>query len=148
MDASDIARGNNWRQPLREPMTPKRVLIITGVIFAALFAGLLLYDRLVWHPEEMKLRARYDQMRTALRTGDTNAARALMAPACRARADDHFTRLAVFARELGGKSKVRISDSRAVVCPETALPFGLFGHTIDLIKVNGEWYFTGGIGIF
>jgi hypothetical protein len=129
-------------------MTPKRVLITMAAIFAAMLAGLLLYERLVWHPEEMKLRARYEQMRTALRAGDTNAARAFIAPAHRARADDHFTRLTVFARELGGKSTIRISNSRAVVCPDSALPFGLFGHTIDLIKVNGEWYFTGGIGVF
>ena len=90
---------------------------------------------------------RYEAMQAAIRSSDTNAARLLFAPAFRNHADDNFTRFHIFARPLGLRSKISINGTKARICPVRLLPLGMVGHTIEMIKVNDEWYFTGHIGV-
>jgi hypothetical protein len=99
--------------------------------------------------EEAKIRARYQQMRTALSSGDTNGVRALFAPDFRGEANRQFDRLLNFAKPLGGLSAVRFSRSRASVCPERISHFGIVpgGHTIEMVKIDGDWFFTGKVSI-
>lgn len=97
--------------------------------------------------EHTRIRARYEAMQVAMRNGDTNAARLLFSPAHRRDADGNFTRYHMFAKPLGVRSKISVRDDKADVCPVRVVPIGMFGHTIEMIKVDGEWYFTGKIGI-
>lgn len=91
---------------------------------------------------------RYEAMQVAMRTRDTNAARLLFAPDFRHHADGNFTRFHIFARPLGLRSKISVNGIKAKICPVRIFPFGTAGHTIEMIKVDGEWYFTGHIGVF
>jgi hypothetical protein len=99
--------------------------------------------------EEAQIRTRYQQLRIALSSGDTNAARALFAPEFRGRAHHSLGRLVTFAKPLGRQSSVRFSTAKARVCPERIYHYGLplGGHTIDMIKVDGQWFFTGKVHI-
>jgi hypothetical protein len=124
------------------------MVIVLILAFAAVAGVLLLYAALNGGRDRSRIRVRYDQMRHALLIGDTNAAQMLFAPALRSRSANEFGRLTIFARELGPRSSILISGSRAQVCPKSLLPFTDWGHTIELIKVDGEWYFTGHVGVF
>jgi hypothetical protein len=97
--------------------------------------------------EHARIRLRYEAMQTAMRNRDTNAARLLFAPEHRKGADSNFARYHMFAKPLGIRSKISVDGSTANVCPVRAIPIGMFGHTIEMIKIDGEWYFTGRIGI-
>ena len=113
--------------------------------------GLLLHVCLASSAQDAEVRAQYERMRAALSSNDTNAFTLCFAPACRARAEDHFGRLTTFARPLGPRSGISISGSRAEVCPERLypmVPLGNWGHTIEMINVDGEWYFTGKISVW
>jgi hypothetical protein len=99
--------------------------------------------------EGAHIRVRYQQMRIALSLGDTNAARALVAPAFRVEAQ--LGRLATFTKPLGPNSAVRFSNSRATITPERILHYGVFpfgGHKVTMVKIDGEWYFDGGVQIY
>jgi hypothetical protein len=94
---------------------------------------------------EANVRERYEQMRDALSIGDTYAARALFAPDRRDAAHRWFDMLHRFAKPLGERSVLSFSGSRATVCPERVFHDG--GNTIEMVRVDGEWFFTGGIHI-
>jgi hypothetical protein len=88
-------------------------------------------------------------MRHALSLGDTNAARALFTPDRRGAAHHSFDMLGRFAKPLGERSSLSFSGSRATVCPERVFHFGVIpgGNTVEMVRVDGEWFFTGGIHI-
>ncbi|MCD6050465.1 MAG: hypothetical protein K0Q55_1868, partial [Verrucomicrobia bacterium] len=100
--------------------------------------------------EEAQIRARYQQMRTALSSNDTNAALTLVAPPYRNSFQGHrFSHLNNFAQPLGPRSSIWVSGNKATVWPERTQLFIVFpgGNTIDMIKVNGDWFFTGDVHI-
>jgi hypothetical protein len=89
-------------------------------------------------------------MRVALSSGDTNTARALLPPDFRGDPQSPLSMISTFARPLGWKSSIRISGSSARVCPELYFLVPRWppeGHTIPMVKVDGEWYFTGAVHI-
>ncbi len=120
-------------------------MALTLVIIAAL----MIYSFRSGRREETQIRTRYEQMRLALSTGDTNAARALFAPEFRGGDHHSLDRLVTFAKPLGRQSSVRFSTARAQVCPERIYHYYLLpgGHTIDMVKVDGRWFFTGNVHI-
>ena len=99
--------------------------------------------------EEKRIRARYQQMRVALSSGDTNVARSLFAPHFRGGAHRSFVMLDRFAKPLGRQSAIRFSRSQAPVCPERLFHDRIIpgGHTIEMVRVDGQWFFTGKVQI-
>ena len=129
----------------------RRKLAIFMLVFLVGAGGLLLHGCLASNAERSKVRAQYERMVGALSAKDTNAFTLCFAPAYRAPAQEHFDRLTTFARPLGSRSGISIRGSRAEVCPERLypmVPLGNWGHTIVMIKVDGEWYFTGKIFVW
>ena len=100
--------------------------------------------------EEGQIHARYQQMRMALSSNDTNTAIALIAPDYRSRFGPHeFNLLSGFAQPLGARSSITLFGSSARVCPIRTSHFLVVpgGHTVGMIKVNEEWFFTGEVHI-
>lgn len=131
-------------------MKTKRIVGVAAFVFVAALCGLL-YVGGASESERSKVRKRYGQMRRALSSGDTNAATLLFAPPFRARASDHFDRLSVFARELNSRSKITVRGEHADICPERIypwLPFITAGHSIEMINIQDEWYFTGELAVW
>jgi hypothetical protein len=132
-------------------MKTSRLLAIALAFLALGLCGVLLYATLISDSESSKVRARYEQMRTAIAAGDSNAAALLIAPAGPARAQDHVDRLTVFARELSSKSKIAFDGSRAEITPERLypwIPFITAGHGIEMTNIQGDWFFTGKIWVW
>lgn len=131
-------------------MRSTRSILITVVVALVILAGgWLTYSYQSCRREETQIRARYQQMRLALSSGDTNTSRSLFAPDFRGGAHRTFDMLDRFAKPLGPQSSVRFSTSRAQVCPERIFHYRVLpgGHTIEMVKVDGEWFFTGEIHI-
>lgn len=129
-------------------MERKHIRPLLWLILVVGGGALLLHVCLSSSAEHRRVRDRYEAMTTALRIGDTNAAQMLFAPQHRPRAADHFGRLTTFAQPLGLRSGISIHQSRAQICPKPIIPRGTSGHTIEMIKVEGEWYFTGRVSVF
>ena len=101
--------------------------------------------------DRAQVRRRYSQMEVALRAGNTNAFVLFFAPGLRSAARDQFSRFTIFAHPLDGRSGVSVKGLRAEVCPVREyplIPVMNLGHTIEMIKVEGEWYFTGKIWVW
>jgi len=130
-------------------MCGTRAIVIVALALAILTASRFVCSYQSGRREEARIRIRYEQMRLALASADTNTARALFAPDFRGGAHRRFGMLETFAKPLGPQSSVRFSTSRARVCPERLwhyrVPPG--GHTIEMVKVDGQWLFTGSIHI-
>jgi hypothetical protein len=124
--------------------------ILMPVLALVVLAGAwLTYSYRSGRREEMQIRARYQQMRLALSSGDTNVTRSLFAPDNRGGAHHNFGILDTFMKPLGLQSSVRFSSSKAKVCPERVFHYRVIpgGHTIEMIKVDGEWFFTGAVHV-
>lgn len=96
--------------------------------------------------ERALIYARYGELRGVLASGDTNGALRFIAPEDRDRLDAHS--LAVLGnamRALGSNSHVALADGRAAVWPVHTPRLGVLhgGDCMDMVKVDGEWYFTG-----
>jgi len=131
-------------------MNNRRKIAIFWLLFFIGAGGLLLHGCLASNAERTRVRARYEQMHKALCVGDTNAAVLFFAPAYRAGAIGTLGVLSNFTCPLGPNYGISIRGSRADVCPERlyVIPFFNAGHTIKMIKVDDEWYFTGKVSIF
>ena len=121
--------------------------MLTVAALLLLAAALLVRSYQSARQQEKQIRERYQQMRVALSAGDTNVARALFAPDFRGGAN--FDMLDRFAKPLGARSTIRFSGSQAVVCPERLFHYRVIpgGHTIEMVKVDGAWFFTGNVNI-
>jgi hypothetical protein len=89
-------------------------------------------------------------MRTALSAGDTNAVLGLIAPQLRTSFDDsQFSRLHSFAQPLGSQSSIFIFGDGATVWPVRTSHFVVLPgvDTVQMIKVDGDWFFTGEIHV-
>lgn len=113
-------------------------------VFVFAIAALLLLAVLIpfyqsAHEERNQIRARYQQMRVALSSGDTNLARSLFAPDLRGGAHRSFDMLDRFAKPLSPRSAIRVSGSHAVVCPERLFHYRFIpgGHTVEMVKEDG-----------
>jgi hypothetical protein len=132
-------------------MNRRRIVSLVLLAVVLVGGGLLLHGCLGSSGDSARIRTRYDAMQEAMRASDTNAARLLFAPAHRPRAADHLGRFQTFALPLDHRSGISIKGTRARICPRREfplIPFGTIGHTIEMIQVDGEWYFTGNIGIW
>lgn len=117
--------------------------VVVGIALLFAFTG--------GRKDRERIRFRYEQMQTALRSGDTNAAVRLFAPEHRARAAEEFQRLLTFALPLDGRSRISLGDDRAWICPRNdlpLLPIITVGDAVEMMKVGEEWYFTGRISIW
>jgi len=87
-------------------------------------------------------------MRIALSARDTNAVLALVAPQMRTSFDD-FSRLDGFAQPLGPRSSIRILGGEATVWPVRTSHYVVLpgGHTVEMVKVDGDWFFTGKVHV-
>ena|SRR5690349_14549306 len=124
-------------------------LSIVGLLLVLAMAVVLFVDRPISR-EQTQIRARYQQMRAALSSNDTNAALALVAPQHRGGFDGHrFSMLNDFAETLGPRSAIVVRRDEAVVWPVRTSHYLVLpgGHTIGMIKVNGDWFFTGKVHI-
>ncbi|MCD6051707.1 MAG: hypothetical protein K0Q55_3116 [Verrucomicrobia bacterium] len=118
-----------------------------GVLF--LLVATMLVHRST-RQDQTQIQARYQQMLAALSANDTNAALALVASPHRRRFDGFGPSAFNYAaKPLGSHSSIRVSGDEAAVCPERPLHFFFLpvGDTIDMIKVNGDWFFTGDVHI-
>jgi hypothetical protein len=133
----------------RHSVSVHSMLIVVIVALAFLFSGWSLSAYASYRRDNARIRLRYGQMTLALAANQTNASILLFAPEFRRRADRSVDMLARFAKPLRSGAWVRTSGSRATVCPEPVLRYHLpiGGHTVEMIKVDGEWFFTGGIHI-
>ena len=97
-----------------------------------------------------RIRARYQEMRDALSHQDTNAALALIAPEFRDSFNGYrFSMLNDFAQPLESGSSIIVWEDNATVCPVRTWHFGILpgGHTIKMVRVEGDWFFTGKVSI-
>lgn len=100
--------------------------------------------------EQAQIQSQYDQMRVALSANDTNAVLALIAPQHRAGFNDHmYYLLDSFAKPLGPQSSITVWRDEASVWPVRTSHFLVIpgGHTIEMTKVDGTWFFTGKVHI-
>jgi hypothetical protein len=100
--------------------------------------------------EEELIRARYQQMRAAMSSKNTNSIKALFAPAFQSSVNDyHITMLNDFAQPLGSLSSILVIGDEALIWPTRVNRYLVIpgGNTIEMIKVNTNWYFTGKIHI-
>ena len=124
---------------------PRLIVLLVVVLLLVLALGALLFSRPI-RREQTQIRARYQQMRTALSSSDTNAALALVAPQYRGGFDGYrFSMLDGIAQPLGPRSSIMVWRDEAVVWPVRTSHYLVLpgGHTIGMIKVNGDWFFTG-----
>jgi hypothetical protein len=124
-------------------------LSVGGLLLVLAIAAFALFYRTI-RQEQARIRSRYQQMRTALSAGNTNAVLALVAPQMRSSFDDlRFSRLDGFAQPLGPRSSILILGGEATVWPvRTSHYIVLPGdHTVEMIKVDGDWFFTGKIHV-
>lgn len=132
-------------------MNRRRIISLALPLVVLAGGGLLLHGCLGSSADRARIHVRYDALQVALRTGDTNAFRLLFAPAHRARAMDHVGRFQNFAHRLDHRSGVSIKGTHVWICPRREfplIPLVNFGDTIEMIRVDGEWYFTGNISIW
>jgi hypothetical protein len=132
-------------------MNHRRIISLALLVVVLVGGGLLLHGCLGSSADRARIHVRYDALQVALRAGDTNALQLLFAPAHRARAMDHVGRFQTFALPLDHRSGLSIKGARVWVCPRrdfSLIPFVNFGHTIEMIRVGDEWYFTGRISIW
>jgi hypothetical protein len=116
-------------------------------IAMAMGAGALLVRKVSQYRQQevVTIGLRYTELRAALTNKDTNAARALFAPEFRGGAHRSFDLLAGFAKPMSDISQIRLTSQRAEICPEPMYQNGAYsgGHTIEIVKRDGSWYFTG-----
>ena len=126
-------------------MRRSRHVKLTALVLVVLVIAAL---GLFWSSSRQRaqIRVRYQQMTVALSAGDTNAVLALVAPACRSGFDDlRLSRLEGFAKPLGPQSSILVVGHEATVWPVCTSHYLVWpgGHTVEMVKVNGEWFFTG-----
>ena len=132
-------------------MNRRRITSLALLAVVLVGGGLLLHGCLGSSTDRARIHVRYDALQVALRAGDTNAFQLLFAPEHRARAMDHLGRFQTFARPLDHRSGISIQGTRAQICPRREFPlfpFGVVGHTIEMIQADGDWYFTGKVSVF
>jgi hypothetical protein len=121
---------------------PKPRAIVLPALAALLVAGFVLaYYSLC--RDRAQIRVRYQQMRAALSANDTNAVLALVAPQYRSSFGElRFVRLDRFAAPLGPRSSILLIWKEATVWPGRTSGW-LVGDTVEMVKVGGNWFFTG-----
>lgn len=100
--------------------------------------------------ERTRIRVRYQQMTAALSAGNTNAVLALIAPPFRSGFDgSQFSRLDGFAKPLGPRSSILILGKDATVWPVRTSHYIVLpgGHTVEMVKVGDDWFFTGKVHV-
>ncbi|PYI81405.1 MAG: hypothetical protein DME26_20035 [Verrucomicrobia bacterium] len=113
-------------------------------------SGLFLYDHFALRPERAQVKARYVAMHRALQTRDVETVRSLLAPSLRPRAaKGDFGILPTFVTAFGKQSAIHISGSKATVVPERVFYWGIIpgGNSIEMVKIDGQWFFTGKVHI-
>lgn len=131
------------------PRARKIILSVAGLMLVLVIAAFALFYRTI-RQEQARIRSRYQQMRTALSAGDTNTVLTLIAPQMRSSFDDlRLSRLDGFAQPLGPRSSVLILGGEATVWPVRTSHYVVLpgGHTVEMIKVDGDWFFTGKIHV-
>ena len=99
--------------------------------------------------DEIQIRRRYDEMRLALAAGDKSLALSFVAPKLREAPRLDMGLLRSFVKPLGPKSAVEVWDSKAAVFPQRIFHYVVLrgGDSLGMVKVDGEWYFTGKVFI-
>ncbi|MBN9690043.1 MAG: hypothetical protein J0M24_07370 [Verrucomicrobia bacterium] len=122
------------------------VAVLTGVVLIAIWTVSRSRREAT---EVIRIQSRYEELRTALVSANTNAAREFFAPDVRGGAHRSFALLQTFSKPLGVQSSVKILGSRAQICPERLYHFGVVpgGHTIEMVQIEGDWFFTGAVDI-
>ena len=119
------------------------IVVVVVVVFAAGVFGVYQAGR----QESTAIRARYQQLSTALASGDTNGVLALIAPQSRREFDSgRFMRMDSFAAPLGASSKILVLGKQATVWPSPnwyLCRVWPIGNTIEMTRVGGSWFFTG-----
>jgi len=143
-----------WNRPSYNRLSPPpmrhRRFIICSLIGLLMLLAAVLFVSHFTSREEAQIRARYHQMRTALSANDTNAAAALVAPQHRKRFQLHgFSTLNNFAAPLGPRSSILIWGDEATVWPERTSHYLVIpgGNTVGMVKMDGDWFFTGDVHI-
>src|SRR6185436_12776630 len=124
-------------------MRRPRLIVFSAVGLLLILALALIVCRSI-RREQAQIRARYQQMRIALSSSDTNAVLALVAPQYRGGFDGYrFSMLNDFAEALGPRSSIVVLRDEAVVWPVRTSHYLVLpgGHTIGMIRVDGDWSF-------
>lgn len=132
-------------------MKRKRILLISALILLSAVSVFVLLESFASGREFTRIRERYEMLQTAMAAGDTNSVRLLYAPSHRSQFDNTYHRLQMFARPLSYRSGISIKGKQATICPQRTIPLFLFntsGHTVEMIEVEGDWFFTGKVGVF
>lgn len=121
------------------------VIVVVSLVFTA--GGFALSNL---RKERAQVRARYQEMTTALSTGDSTAVLSLIAPSLRSGLSGRYlSTLESFAKPLGPQSSILILGHEAMVWPSRSWHRGIFprGHTVEMLKIDGTWFFTGEVHI-
>jgi len=89
-------------------------------------------------------------MTAALSAGDTNAVLSLIAPLYRSGFDGGLlSRLQGFAKPLGPQSSILVLGHQATVWPFQIWHYLMIpgGHTVEMIKIDDTWFFTGKVHV-
>ncbi len=118
----------------------------------AVLIGLAAYRQRA-DPEKKRIESRYRSFLTALQSQDDEAIAAHLAPGPYADAEPRLMWIRDCAGPVDDDWKVSIAGDKATVIPN-AMVHWLYrmipipgGDGIHLVKVEGDWYFTGGIFI-
>jgi hypothetical protein len=119
------------------------LLIVLAIILCALFFDAVGRQR-------ARIRVRYQQMMAALSARDTNAVLALVAPQVRSSFDEsELSRFEGFAKPLGPQSSILVLGGEAIVWPVRTSHYVVLpgGHTVEMIKIGDDWFFTGKVHV-
>jgi hypothetical protein len=144
-EASAVAE-IGWLGPM--PRTRQITFFVVG-FFLVLGLGVFAFSFHAIRQEQKRIRVRYQQMMAAISAGDTNAVLAV-APEWRSSFDDlQLSRFEDFAQPLGPHSSIRISGREATVWPVRTSHYIVLpgGHTVEMIKVADDWFFTGKVHV-
>lgn len=90
-------------------------------------------------------------MREATHSGSVPRASLFLLPSARTQARDEIDRLRIFALDLDDSSTIATKDGKAWICPRRKLgfvPFLQIGDALEMIRYEGEWYFSGRVSVW
>ena len=129
----------------------RRIKPLTLVLI--LFAGIIAWSGASYlsnrSAEIDAIRIRYAEMHRALVARDEAAALKLIVPAARGKPETRVLGLDFVVQPLNDSSSISVHGNEASITPRRLFHYYVLpgGNSVEMLKVDGEWYFTGGVSV-